>query len=137
MEHDLKSQQFVAVFSAVDADRNYFSSTGQLLGTVGENRIAVGVVAGVAVVFVLLCLRPPFVLKFKVDRRRPWRAETEFSWLSVFAIALLVTACVVAVPWLGRRAAAVWTAAGKGGAAASPIGPAAAAATPAATKTVP
>jgi len=44
-----------------------------------------------AVLCTLLVVRPPFVLKFEQDHRRPWRGCTRISWLSVAVTVLLVS----------------------------------------------
>ena len=44
-----------------------------------------------AVLCTLLLVRPPFVLKFEQDQRRPWRGCTRISWLSVAITVLLVS----------------------------------------------
>jgi len=41
------------------------------------------VLLATAVLCTLLLVRPPFVLKFEQDQRRPWRGCTRISWFSV------------------------------------------------------
>ena len=48
----------------------------------------------VGTVLLLLVLRPPFVLTFEYDQRRPWRGGVHVSWLGVSC----VTAFVLLVP---------------------------------------
>jgi hypothetical protein len=46
-------------------------------------------------VCLLLVIRPPFVLIFEQDARRPWRGSTRVSWFAL-AVAALVTALLAA-----------------------------------------
>lgn len=59
-----------------------------------HNRALTLLALAVASVLVLLLLRPPFVMAFEYDQRRPWRGGVQVSWLSV----ICVTAMVVMVP---------------------------------------
>jgi hypothetical protein len=47
----------------------------------------------VAALSMLLVLRPPFVLHFEYDARRPWKGSMRLSWFAVF----LAVLCVVAI----------------------------------------
>jgi len=48
----------------------------------------------VATVLLLILLRPPFVMAFEYDQRRPWRGGSHVSWLSITC----VTSVVILVP---------------------------------------
>ena len=47
----------------------------------------------VAALAMLLILRPPFVLHFEHDARRPWKGSMRLSWFAVF----LTVLCVVGI----------------------------------------
>jgi hypothetical protein len=40
----------------------------------------------------LLLTRPPFVVCFEYDQRRPWKGTQRVSWISVVVVATVVTA---------------------------------------------
>jgi len=101
--HDLKTQHFSAVFTALDAgdDNSLATSTRNVVTRVAGNRYAVALLTGIAAAFLLLTLRPPFTLAFEVDQRRPWQARSQISWAAVGAISLLVFSTTVLLPsWL-------------------------------------
>lgn len=50
-----------------------------------------------ATLALLLIVRPPFVLKFTQDQKRPWRGCTHLSWPSVLVTVALVAATPVAL----------------------------------------
>jgi hypothetical protein len=44
----------------------------------------------------LLLTRPPFVVRFEHDQKRPWRASQRVCWLSVAVVTALATATPLA-----------------------------------------
>ena len=46
----------------------------------------------------LLVLRPPFVLHFEHDARRPWRGSMRISWFALFLSVLCVVAIGAGLP---------------------------------------
>ena len=46
----------------------------------------------------LLVLRPPFVLQFDHDARRPWKGSMRLSWLAVFFTIVCTIAIAAGVP---------------------------------------
>ena len=59
---------------------------------VSETPILISLLSATALITLLL-IRPPFVLKFEQDQRRPWRGCTRISWFSI-AITVLVVSIV-------------------------------------------
>jgi hypothetical protein len=53
---------------------------------------------GLLAVCALLAVRPPFVLLFEYDARRPWRASSRLSWFSVLIAALVVLIAAAGLP---------------------------------------
>lgn len=51
---------------------------------------------------VLLVTRPPFVMTFQYDKRKPWRAEASVSWSSLLTFAALSAGVACALPRLLR-----------------------------------
>jgi len=62
-----------------------------------ETPLTIAVLA-LATLAVLLVVRPPFVLRFEQDQRRPWRGTTSLSWSSVAVTVFLVALA----PLVGR-----------------------------------
>ena len=103
MDQDLKTRHFSAVFTAIDASEEtaIAASTRNLIARVGGNPYALAVVTALFAVLILMCLRPPFILQFEMDRRRPWQAKTQISWIAVGAVGLLVGSAAALLPaWL-------------------------------------
>jgi len=58
-----------------------------------------------AALALLLLLRPPFVLKFEQDQRRPWRGCTRLSWSSVAVAVALVALAPLLLRFVMARSA--------------------------------
>lgn len=100
---DLKTRQFAQVLSAVPASIPAAVQYRRFMGTVSQNALLRALLVGAAVVFVLLLVRPPFVMSFEHDKTRPWRGCSKISWLSVFAVTLLAAGAAALVPWLCQK----------------------------------
>ena len=102
MDQDLKSQHFSAVFTAIAPDESAFaSSTKRVCGLIQGNGYVIAFLTALLSVLIILCLRPPFILRFDVDKRRPWQATTEISWLAVGAIGFTVGITAALLPrWI-------------------------------------
>lgn len=55
-------------------------------------------VAGATTLAALLVIRPPFVMSYRSDGQRPWRASATVSWPSVGLAALAMAAAAAALP---------------------------------------
>lgn len=105
MEHDLRTQQFSAVFSAVEntEDHPIAAKTKTLCRQVFNNEFVAALVTGVCTAFILLVVRPPFIVRFDIDRHKPWQARSHVSWVAVAVISALIGLCALAIPWAMAR----------------------------------
>jgi hypothetical protein len=55
-------------------------------------------VAGATTLAALLVIRPPFVMSYRSDGQRPWRASAAVSWPAVGLAVLAMAAAAAALP---------------------------------------
>jgi hypothetical protein len=96
---DLKTQQFAQVLSAVPVGVPVVIRCQRLLDSVAQSAALRALLVGLGALFVLLLVRPPFMLSFEYDKTRPWKGRSHVSWLSVMAVVTLAAAAAAAVPW--------------------------------------
>ena len=53
----------------------------------------------VAALAIVLVIRPPFVLLFEHDSRRPWRGKMQISWFSTLVAVLVTLVAAAAIPF--------------------------------------
>lgn len=97
---DLKTKQFAQVLSTVPSGVPVATQCKQLVFSVSHNPVLRGLVVGLGSLFLLLLIRPPFVLSFEYDKTRPWKGRSCLSWVSMFAVATLAAAAAVIIPWV-------------------------------------
>jgi hypothetical protein len=97
---DLKTQQFAQVLSAVPTGVPVGLRCRRFVGSLVQSPLLRALFVGLGALFILLLVRPPFVLSFEYDKTRPWKGRSYLSWLSVFAVALLAAAAAAGVPWV-------------------------------------
>jgi len=93
---DRRSNAFAKVLASADVDveETTKDTVMQQVRDVCKMAVSEGPVAAtmiaLATLLILLLVRPPFVLKFEQDQRRPWRGCTRISWSSVGVTVALV-----------------------------------------------
>ena len=98
---DLKTQQFAQVLSAVPtANIPAGIQCRRFLVTTSKNPALRALFVGIGSLFILLLVRPPFVLSFEYDKTRPWRGCSRLSWLSVVLVTTIMAAIAALVPWV-------------------------------------
>ena len=101
-DKDLKTLQFAAVFQQLDNDTGaqpgFVSLTHETLCTLSDNTYILGIFVGIMSALIILCLRPPFAVKFEIDRRKPWQAKSSVSWTVVLCVSILSALAVVIIP---------------------------------------
>ena len=97
---DLKARQFEALISSIpDGEtgvRRWRDVALQLLERDGSWYVFLTVMCA----SILLLLRPPFVLHFELDERKPWKSHLRISWLSVASVTAIVVCLAAIIPYL-------------------------------------
>lgn len=55
-------------------------------------------ITALLVATILVIVRPPFVLTFSTDSRRPWRGSMNLCWFSVFVVVMVMLIAVAGLP---------------------------------------
>ena len=105
---DLREQQFLSALAAADASSREYAGVplrdrlADVVATLDDSPGLLSVTLALSCVALLLVVRPPFVLNFEHDLRRPWRGRASLCWTSVCAVTALLVGGVAAVPLLAR-----------------------------------
>jgi len=97
---DLKTQQFAQVLSAVPPSAPATVRCRLFVDSVAQSPALRALFVGLGALFILLLVRPPFVLSFEYDKTRPWKGRSYLSWLSVSAVAALAAGAAALIPWV-------------------------------------
>ena len=97
---DLKTQQFAQVLSAVPQSVPATVRCQRFVGSVSQSPALRALFVGLGALFILLLVRPPFVLSFEYDKTRPWKGRSHISWLSVLAVVALAAGAAALIPWV-------------------------------------
>ena len=106
---DLRSEEFsraIAGGYAVPIDLTAPPPVAPLRDRLCGSPAATLIALGASSLCLLLLLRPPFILKFEYDQRRPWRGCSKVSWVSVIVVTLVVMLCPLLASLVAARAAA-------------------------------
>lgn len=95
---DLKTQQFAQVLSAVPAGEPAVLRCRRFVYSATRHPALRALFIGLGGIFLILLIRPPFVLSFEYDKTRPWKACSRISWISVLIVAFLVAGAAAVVP---------------------------------------
>jgi len=97
---DLKTRQFAQVLAAIPTNRPISVECTQLAGRIGNSAPLRALFVGLVSAFMLVLIRPPFVLCFEHDKTRPWKGRSFISWVSVLVVSLLVALASFLIPLL-------------------------------------
>ena len=97
---ELRAQQFATAMQSADPPVAFPERARAWAWGFSGSIWARGSSAGFLALAILLVLRPPFVLSFHYDSRRPWRASTQMCWFALTLTALLVAAAAALLPLL-------------------------------------
>jgi hypothetical protein len=95
---DLKTRQFAQVLSAVPSNEPVVLECKKLIDRAGESASLRATFVAILSFFILLLIRPPFVMSFEYDRTRPWKGRSCVSWPSVIFVVLLMAVSSFLVP---------------------------------------
>lgn len=90
---DLRARRFSqAVEQALTSAQRDESWVRDAKEAILASRATSVLLVAVLAALLLLVIRPPFVMRFEHDRRRPWRGSAHVAWRSVLATASLTAA---------------------------------------------
>jgi uncharacterized membrane protein len=97
---DLRTQQFSAVFSAVESSEEHpvAVKTKMFCRQVFSNEFLVAVMTGLCTAFILVIIKPPFIVRFNIDKHKPWQARSNISWMAIAVISAMVGICALVIP---------------------------------------
>ena len=95
MISDLKSQQFQAAISnATETNQTDFDA--KFISKLLDNPRFMIFLTVLGSMTILLSLRPPFLYKLEIDKKRPWRATYSLSWRTFLVFILLgMLSCLI------------------------------------------
>ncbi len=95
-EARLRAEQFATAMQS-EAPKMHWSQD-LIVHHLSESPTLRAVAGSVVVVALLLIVRPPFILSFHFDSKRPWRASCRVSWIAVIFVTLIAAAAVAVAP---------------------------------------
>lgn len=99
-----KSLQDAFLQAARVAEPAGIERTVHIARACAESRAVVTTATVLLALTILLITRPPFVLRFEHDARRPWKGVMRVSWLAVMFTVLIAAAAAVGLPLLAQFA---------------------------------
>jgi hypothetical protein len=77
--------------SHVEAPIHFSETLACRAQRIAESPVLCGITTLIGTLVICLVVRPPFLLHFKYDARRPWKGQMRMSWMAV------VVCCLIAV----------------------------------------
>jgi hypothetical protein len=98
MDSRSKQLEQILASAAVDDVALHTRCKSWIQTTVKDNVAVRAFCIGVIGFIILMVLKPPFVMSFQYDERRPWKAVSSISWISVITTLAVLVLTAVVVP---------------------------------------